>query len=328
MKVVRFQRTDLLDVSLRPKVAVLVAWLLVLVASAAAVGVLWQQQSVQAQASPASPSYAVTDTGLPGYIWGDSPRWVDINDAGHMVPGALRAQLYKDGQLHDLGTLPGDQLARALGINNTGEVVGYSEGIFFCTGQKEWWDILGDSPCDPHRRAFLYKEGQGMIDLGTLPGGNYSEATEINDAGQVVGKSQVSEESGRHPWRAFLYEEGQGMTNLGTLGGPSSAAFDINNAGQVVGEALTASGTKHAFLYEDGQMEDLGTLGGSLSIAHGINKFGEVVGHSMTTNVPTSNSLEMHAFLYKNGEMTDLGTLGYPLSTAFDINDAGQVVGF
>src|SRR6476620_5226338 len=55
------------------------------------------------------------------------------------------------------------------------------------------------------------------VDLGTLPGGLVSWARAINDAGQVVGASQVSSGAGH----AFLWEKGA-MTDLGTLGGHGS----------------------------------------------------------------------------------------------------------
>ena len=70
------------------------------------------------------------------------------------------------------------------------------------------------------------------------------------------------------------------MTDLVcTLGGFGSNAYDINDNGQVVGNAFTASASQ-AFLYSNGTMTDLGTLGGSNSNAFGINDDGQVVGDS------------------------------------------------
>src|SRR5216683_2700603 len=82
-------------------------------------------------------------------------------------------------------------------------------------------------------------------DLGTLPGGNRSIASRINDRGQVVGYSNTAS-SVTH---AFLFENGV-MVDLGTLpGGNFSFATSINDRGQVVGSSSTASGATHAFLF-------------------------------------------------------------------------------
>ncbi len=129
---------------------------------------------------------------------------------------------------------------------------------------------------DWHHRP-QHPKGFTIKDLGTLPGGDSSQATGINDRGQVVGYSSTASGS----THAFLFEHGV-MTDLGTLpGGNSSQATGINDRGQVVGYSSTASGSPHAFLFEHGVMTDLGTLpGGTFSFAFGINNRGQVVGYS------------------------------------------------
>ena len=122
----------------------------------------------------------------------------------------------------------------------------------------------------------------------------------------------------------FLFFHFLAIQDLGTLGGSSSAAYGINDSGQVVGFSRTASGPHHAFLWTtDGGMQDLGTLGGSNSYAYGINDSGQVVGFSYTA------SGDYHAFLWTaDGGMQDIGTLGGSNSDAYGINDSGQIVGF
>jgi probable HAF family extracellular repeat protein len=109
------------------------------------------------------------------------------------------------------------------------------------------------------------------------------------------------------------------MVDLGTLGGSSSTAFGINNAGQVVGFSNPSSGPPLAFLWtEAGGMVSLGALGGLVpfSSASDINDLGHVVGQTSTaTN-------DNHAFLWTPaGGMVDLGTLGGTNSSARAINE-------
>jgi len=215
--------------------------------------------------------------------------------------GAHAAPTYT---ITDLGSL-GSPLSNSFtvtyptGINNAGQVVGYSQTATF------------------FQEAFLYSNGQ-MTNLGTL-GGPQGSAAAINNLGHVVGQSDVPFATSE----AFLYSDGH-MNGLGFLGSVhDSYANGVNDSDQVVGWSMTnLNGIAHAFLYSSGHMTDLGTFlnGEGDSFANGINDSGEVVGQSVATGAT-------RAFLYKNGQMFDLGTLGGRDSDALAINNLGQIVG-
>ena len=99
---------------------------------------------------------------------------------------------------------------------------------------------------------------------------------------------------------------GASVTVLPTLGGATTMAAALNDAGQVVGWSNTSAGRTHAFLWTpDGGMLDLGTLGGFHSFAVGINNAGHVAGYS-----EVQGSLAQHAFLWTPEQgMQDLGVL-------------------
>ena len=164
-----------------------------------------------------------------------------------------------------------------------------------------------------------------VIDLGTLPGGNISNAYGVNDHGQVVGVSTGSP-SVTH---AFLWTMNTGMKDLGTLGGNVSWAQAINDSVQIVGQAETNHGTADAFLRKNGIKKDLGSLGGASSQANAINfnsltkTFTQIAGWSLT-----SNNSAYHAVTWDPSfNILDLGTLGGTSSFAFGNNCKGQVVG-
>jgi probable HAF family extracellular repeat protein len=126
----------------------------------------------------------------------------------------------------------------AAGINDRGDVVGGSH-------------LADEKPGFPgiQVHGFLWTRDTGMQDLGTVGSDFSSLPTLINNHGQVVGAS--CDISGN--CRAFLYQNKK-MKDLNTLISADSPlyllfAFDINDAGDIVGQALeTSIGELHAFL--------------------------------------------------------------------------------
>jgi probable HAF family extracellular repeat protein len=131
------------------------------------------------------------------------------------------------------------------------------------------------------------------------------------------------------------------MTALPTLGGNNSQAFGVNNRGQVVGIAETATQNPtcippqvldvKAVIWgpKVGQIQELPVFpGDSTAAAIAINDRGQVVGASGICGVPDSLALGVHVVLWQNGSVTDLGSFGGVMNNAgLAINNEGQVVG-
>ena len=150
-----------------------------------------------------------------------------------------------------------------------------------------------------------------------LPGGG-GTIYGINDAGQIVGTA--NDGSGQI---GFLQTNGV-FTIIDAPRIPTgdpvkyTIAWDINNAGQIVGSSLAGQ-----FLYANGVFTFISLPGD----ATGINDLGQLVG-SFTENVGTTSFT--HGFLDANGVLT---TIDFPGANqrsthAHGINNAGQIVGF
>jgi len=235
----------------------------------------------------------------------------------------IRAVVWADGQIKNLGTLGGNESA-ASAINNRGEVVGLTLNAI--PDPFSLFDVvIFGSSAGTQTRAFLWQNGV-MQDLGTL-GGPDAQAISINERGQVTGFSYTNSipnaDTGMPTLDPFLWQNGR-MTDLGTLGGTFGLPFALNNRGQVVGDSnLAGDLTFHPFFWDGRQLTDLGTLGGDNGDAFALNDAGDVVG-----DASLSGSQTMHAVLWKNGVITDLGTVeGDTDSMAMSINSKAQVVG-
>jgi probable HAF family extracellular repeat protein len=279
-------------------------------------------------ACAAAQTYTITDIGVLKSDNESNAFWINSNGAvvgcsdtanseGYPCTGTGAGQhaFYwtKSGGLKDLGTLPNGNISGALGINDAGQVVGYSNTS---TGLLTEFNFT----------AFEWSSTGGMINLGKLSGGTASCAFQINVTGEIAGDSFVN---------STLVAAANWTNNkIKSLGGLSksifSAALAINDDGEIVGESVFGYGppfTSHGFQWTSaGGMKDLGTLsGGDTSIANAVNPSGVVVGQSNS-----SSSLYWHAVKWNAiGTIDDLGTLpGGNYSVAFGINDISQIVGY
>src|SRR5580698_2686607 len=228
-----------------------------------------------------------------------------------LVPGQHAFSWSKSGGLKDLGTLSGATVSGAVGINDSGVVVGYSnvKGLLATDFVATQWSATG-----------------AITNLGTLWGGASSAAFEINSSGQVSGDSFLS--TGMVNATSWTSNK---IKNLGAL--PKAiftAGLDINDSGEVVGESVFGYGppfTSHAFRWSNSSMKDLGTLtGGITSIANSINSSGVIVGQSDGSNTKGY----WHAVLWNSAnKIQDLGLMvGGNYSVAFGVNDSSVVVGY
>ncbi len=244
------------------------------------------------------------------------------------VTTQVRAFLWQNGAMQDLGTLPGGTDALALLVNERGQIVGQSY-----TGSS----IPPPTPsCTPTEgltlHGFLWENGK-MVDLGTL-GGSCAFTYALNNRGQVVGRATLAGDQTSHP---YIWDR-ETMMDLGTLGGTFGFASGINDAGAVIGTATNQDDEALlAFLWKDGVISNLGTLtGNGCSGADAINSKGQVVGGSgffLPDFFPGCTDAVEHAFVWQNGTMVDLNAFVPPgsdltLNEAVFINDRGEISGF
>jgi len=202
--------------------------------------------------------------------------------------------------VEDLGTLPGGTSSVATGINQQGDVVGWSNG-------------------QAGTRAFVFTDGLGMKELPGLPNRANTVARDINDAGDIVGGANGG---GVDLGRAVLWTGGATAQDLGTLGtGLYAEAWGVNNLGQVVGYSYINGGDYHGFVYSTTTgMVDLAPTS-DWSYAKDINDAGQVTGYKYGVG-------GYHAFRWQNGQFLDLGVLpGFAHSFGQSINESGQVGG-
>jgi uncharacterized membrane protein len=206
---------------------------------------------------------------------------------------------------------PGSFLTTARGINNHGVIVGAYE-----------------LPFQP-RHALLIKNGEYIPILPkTILGTIYSEATNINDLGDITG--QMIDENGFG--HGFLVKDGT-LTILDVSGASDTFALGINDSGLVAGywDLYDANGNGlavYGFTWKDGTFIDtqINFPGAAGSGLFGVNSRGDLSG----VWVPNVNGPIEHGFACPKIAPCfsfDAPVPGTILTQADEINAHGQIVG-
>jgi probable HAF family extracellular repeat protein len=183
--------------------------------------------------------------------WGEAVGISGICDGAIGGGTAEHMVMWHHGQLRrELPTLGGSYWNTPMDINDRGNVVGFS-------------DLPGDGPtiAQANFQAFFWSRRPYRCDGATVPGGRIcslgalgpdllSQALGVNNRDQVVGLSQITVGTGVQN-HAFIWQNGR-MTDLNDLVAPGTTltltiAQEINDRGEITGQATTPSGATVAF---------------------------------------------------------------------------------
>jgi uncharacterized membrane protein len=232
--------------------------------------------------------------------------------------------------LYTILDVPGSSVA--FGVNNSGQVVGFSGSgsflwsggtltilnppagwdLFWARGVNDSGQIVGSYYADGRYHGFLLSGGRyTTLDL---PGSVNTLAFGINNAGQVVGRYDSFDRPGRNSTSGFLLENGS-YRMLDVPGSLGTLPYGINNTGQVVGLYYPdLTGNPHGFLFDGSNYTRSDVPGSSYTYAFGINDSGQIVG-----------LYDGGGFVLSGGKATAFNP--WFETTPNGINNAGQVVG-
>jgi uncharacterized membrane protein len=197
---------------------------------------------------------------------------------------------------HTTINYPGATFTRPEGINDAGQIVGTTQvqttptilatfgflfsgsftpfailgaGPFGAAGINNAGTIVGSYIFGPE--SFGYSLSGGVYSLVNAPGVLYSDPTDINDAGQIVGNTYL-------PERGFLLQGGV-YSQLLPPGYFFSRVLGVNNLGQFVGTARLSEAVPEEPLFFDGvSFVPFSLPGLSFIELRDINDKGQLVG--------------------------------------------------
>lgn len=298
-------------------------------------GVTWDSRVVLW--NPGVPSPVTLSPSLGNGIF-DSASASAINDSGviagtyrvfgyNIATSASTALLWREGGTPATLSPPsGFDRGVALGINNTGQVVGTVDNSGF-NNRPVLWNSDGTSA------VLATLSGNSIIN--NIP----NSANAINNNGQIAGASYAP--GSFTSVAAFWNNSHAAPTALGSLGpNQGSSVTAINDAGQMAGWSDIPGGDRHAVIWNSpvsgpfdlgtlGDFDSTGMLGQAYSRAWDISANGMVVGQSFYS--VANQGIHTTGFLWDGTRMMDINSLiPHGLRTGGDrisINDTGKIAG-
>ena len=164
------------------------------------------------------------------------------------------------------------------------------------------------------------RAGSGSVSQIDAPGATFTDASGINNRGEIVGSFQDGQ--GFH---GYVFRQGEFTVLDAPVQGALTIALGNNDRGQVVG-AYRSQGLFHGFVWERGTFTDINAPQAEETFLHVINNRGQIVGHSRRDVFSLAR-----AFLWADGDFTFLNIPGVLLAgrnrDSLGLNDRGQVVG-
>jgi hypothetical protein len=190
-------------------------------------------------------------------------------------------------------SVPGSSSTSANGVNNLGQIVGYSD--------------MG---------GFL--DTNGVFTTIAYPGAQLTTPEGINDSGEVVGMYIDSS----NVWHGFTELNGS-YTSFDYPGGTDTTVFGINNLGDLAGQYADSNGG-HGFLYSNGVFTPINVPGAGGTFAYAVNNDEATAGKYC---VAPCNDFSGSGFVFSNDVFTQINYPRTAVTVVRGINDNGNLAG-
>lgn len=197
-------------------------------------------------------------------------------------------------------------LQAALGINDSGEIVGTYEDS---SGVYHGYELSG-----------------GRFTTLNVPfaGAEGTNAEGLNNSGEIVG-AWVDSAANTHGLTLI----GSTYTSLDYPGADFTYAEGVNSEGKVVGYYIdTTGGVAHGFLLSGGTYTSIDFPGAYSTGSSGINDAGDIVGAYCMTNECRTTGEGQQGYVLSGGVFTTIAIPGEYSTWVSGINNNGRLVGF